>query len=63
MSAEIEHAEALLSAIIVALARTWEAKLPGFLAEFRTQLSVEIVNTPVNDPLRLTIEELASRLE
>jgi hypothetical protein len=62
MGPEIEHAEALLSAIIVALARTWEAKLPGFVAEFRMQLGVEVVNTPVGNPLRQTLEELISRL-
>lgn len=36
----------LVSGIIIALAHTWESKLPGFRQEFRKQLSVVYVQTP-----------------
>ena len=55
--------QALLCAIIVALARTWDAKLPGFLAEFQAQIGSIYVETPLSSELRTTLDQLSRSLE
>ena len=55
--------QALLCAIIVALARTWDAKLPGFLSEFQAQIDSIYVETPVSTELRATLDQLSRSLD
>ena len=53
-----------LAAIIVALTRTWDTKLPGFAAEFKSQVDALIVVTPVaNLVLRDALGRLSDALE
>jgi hypothetical protein len=57
--------DALLCAIIVALARTWNSKLPGFAAEFKDQIDGIKLTTPVltESGLRQTLDQLSQMLE
>jgi hypothetical protein len=59
----VTETEALLSAVIVALARTWDTKLPGFLSEFQSQLDHVYLQTQASEVgLRTAIEQLSRSL-
>jgi hypothetical protein len=55
--------EGLMSAIIVAVAKTWDSKLPGFCAEFQSQIDAICLQTPLdNIELRNALEKLSQCL-
>lgn len=52
-----------IACIIVALARTWDSKLPGFLKEFQTQIDVQYLQASVNKvELRADLDTLSLSL-
>lgn len=52
-----------ISVIIVALAKTWDSKLPGFRDEFRTNVGILRMQTPVSElPLRDALDKLIGLL-
>jgi hypothetical protein len=52
--------DGFLTAIVTALARTWDAKLPGFRAEFKSQIDAMYLQTPVsNAELRAMLDKLS----
>jgi hypothetical protein len=58
-----DTSEAFLATIIVALARTWDAKLPGFQSEFKSQIDDLCLHTPLSEMgLRTALDKLSQSL-
>lgn len=58
-----ERQQDLLITLMAALARTWDAKLPGFRQEFSTQIDVAYMLTPATDvAARSALERLRTLL-
>jgi hypothetical protein len=53
----------IVSAVVIALARTWDKKLPGFLSDFKREMGIVYVQIPSEKTtLRATIDLLIREL-